>query len=75
MKGFQVKGSFKDVRMGDQPFAVEIAAEDVDAAKEQIVSTLGSRHKVKRWQITIDSITEVAPDDIQDHIVKYRVGA
>ena len=75
MKGFRITGSFDDVRQGQQPFCVEVAAENEDAAKEQIVSTLGSRHKLKRWQINITEIKELAPEDIQDHVVKYKIGA
>ena len=75
MKGFRITGSFADVRQGQQPFCVEVAAENEDAAKEQIVSTLGSRHKLKRWQINITKIEELAPEDVQDHVVKYKIGA
>lgn len=73
MKGFLVKGSFADERQGRQPFNIEIAAENEDAAKEQIISTLGSRHKVKRWQIDISEIAEIANDKIENHIVRYKV--
>jgi large subunit ribosomal protein LX len=75
MKGFRITGTFADVRQGQQPFCVEVAAENEDAAKEQIVSTLGSRHKLKRWQINITKIEELAPEDVQDHVVKYKIGA
>ena len=73
MKGFRVKGSFKDVRKR-QDFTVEIAAEDADAAKEKILSNLGSRHKLKRWEISIDELVELAPADITDRLVEYEVG-
>ena len=73
MIGFRIAGSFRDVRQGMQPFNVEVAAENADAAKEQIVSTLGSRHKVKRWEIKVDSITEIPNDEITDHTVRYKV--
>ena len=75
MKGFRITGSFADARQGQQPFCVEVAADSEDAAKEQIVSTLGSRHKLKRWQINITEIKELAPEEIQDHVVKYKIGA
>ncbi len=73
MKGFRVTGSFDDVRQGSQPYCVEIAAEDEAAAKEQIVSTLGSKHKVKRWQVRVDKIEEIPNDEIVDHVVRYKV--
>lgn len=75
MKAFRVKGTFKDVRAGNQPFSIEIADENEEAAKEQIVSTLGSRHKLKRWEINIIEIVEIAKEDIENHVVKYKVGA
>jgi large subunit ribosomal protein LX len=75
MKGFRITGSFADVRAGQQPFSIEIAAEDEAAAREQIVSTIGSKHKVKRWQINITDIKEMAHDEIESHVVKYKVGA
>ena len=75
MKGFRISGSYADARQGQQPFCVEVAAEDEAAAKEQIVSTFGSRHKLKRWQIDISEIKELAADEVQDHVVKYKIGA
>ena len=75
MKGFRISGSYADARQGRQPFCVEVAAEDEAAAKEQIVSTFGSRHKLKRWQINITEVKELAPEDVQDHVVKYKIGA
>ena len=75
MKGFRISGSYDDARQGQQPFCVEIAAEDEAAAREQIVSTFGSRHKLKRWQINIAEVKELAADEVQDHIVKYKIGA
>ncbi|MCL2891047.1 MAG: 50S ribosomal protein L18Ae [Methanomassiliicoccaceae archaeon] len=73
MKGFRAKGSFKDAR-SRQVFTVEVAAANEDAAKERILSNLGSRHKLKRWEITIDEIVELAPSDITDRLVAHEVG-
>ena len=73
MKGFRAKGSFKDTRQR-QDFTVEVAAENEDAARERILSNLGSRHKLKRWEITIDELTELAPADITDRLVEYEIG-
>jgi len=73
MKGFRAKGSFKDAR-SRQVFTVEVAAENADAAKERVLSNLGSRHKLKRWEISIDEIVELAPADITDRLVAHEVG-
>jgi large subunit ribosomal protein LX len=77
MKGFRVKGSFADKRAknGRQVFTIEIAAEDEASAKEQTVSTMGSKHKLKRWEIAIDEISELAADQVESHVVKYKIGA
>ena len=72
MKAFSIKGSFMDIR-NDQVFSIEVAAEDADAAREYTLSTLGSRHKLERRKITIDSITELQPSEITNHTVKYQV--
>ena len=73
MKGFRAKGFYKDKRK-DQDFTVEVAAADENAAREKVLSNLGSRHKLKRWEITINEITELAPADITDRLVQYEVG-
>ncbi|MCL2785682.1 MAG: 50S ribosomal protein L18Ae [Methanomassiliicoccaceae archaeon] len=73
MKGFRIKGSYKDTRKR-QDFTIEVAAENEEAAREKILSNLGSRHKLKRWEITIDELVELAPGDITDRLVEYEVG-
>ncbi len=74
MKAFLVKGHFADPRK-EQPFSVELAAADEAAAKEKILSEIGSRHKMKRWQITVTSIEEIPADKVESHLVKYQIGA
>ncbi|MDY5872022.1 MAG: 50S ribosomal protein L18Ae [Candidatus Methanomethylophilaceae archaeon] len=75
MKAFRVVGTFNDARQekGKQPFDIEIADVSAEAAKEQTLSTLGSRHKLKRWEIQIAEVTEIADADITNHLVKYKV--
>lgn len=75
MKAFRVVGTFNDARQekGKQPFDIEIADVSADAAKEQTLSTLGSRHKLKRWEIQIAEITEIADADTTNPLVKYKV--
>ena len=72
MKAFKVTGSF---RMGKSPspFAKEVAAKDKKAAEEIIFSDLGSKHKVKRYDITIDKVTEMKPDDVADLAVRFKL--
>ena len=74
MKGFRIRGSFKDIR-NDQSFSIEVAAEDADAAKEKTLSVLGSKHRLKRRDIRIDEITELKPEEITNLVVEHQVSA
>jgi len=56
-----------------QPFSKEIIGNDENEAKERLFSILGSRHRVKRRMIKIDSIREVNKEEIGDPVVKYMV--
>ena len=51
-----------------------MAAEDEAAVKEKCLSTIGSKHKLKRWQIDIAEIVELSPDQVTNHVVKYQIG-
>jgi large subunit ribosomal protein LX len=72
MKAFQAKGCYKNGRIW-QDFDIQIAAEDAEAATEKTLSTLGSKHKVKRWEIQLDSVEEIPNDKITNPVVKYIV--
>ena len=74
MKAFRVTGSYFDPRQKQQPFSVEMAAEDEAAVKEKALSTIGSKHKLKRWQVSITDVTELAADQVTNHVVKYQIG-
>jgi large subunit ribosomal protein LX len=74
MKAFRVVGSFADPRKR-QPFSIEVSAESEEAVREKVLSTLGSRHKLKRWEIDITEITELSPDQVTNPIVKYDIEA
>ncbi|MCQ2078528.1 MAG: 50S ribosomal protein L18a [archaeon] len=74
MKAFLVTGTFADPRK-TQPFAIEMAAEDEAAVKEKALSTIGSRHKMKRWQINITKVEEIPADKVESQLVKYQIGA
>lgn len=72
MKAFRISGRF---RMGRawQPFAKEVAAADEAAAREKLLSVLGSQHKVARKYIEITKVAEVPSSEVQDHAVQYAV--
>lgn len=75
MKAFRVAGTFADPRMKRQPFSIELSAEDEAAVRERALSTLGSKHKLKRWEIDITDVAELSPDQVTNPIVKYDIGA
>jgi large subunit ribosomal protein LX len=58
-----------------QPFSKELAAKDETAAREKLLSILGSQHGVPRKYVTIATVAEVPPDQIEDHAVKYALEA
>ena len=60
MKAYRVVGKFPNGKT-IQPFLQDIMASDVDDAKHRLLSTLGSRHRVTRRSITIDSIEQIDP--------------
>jgi len=72
MKVYRVKGKFLMGKIW-QPFSKEIIGNDENEARERLFSILGSRHRVKRRMIKIDSIREVNKEEIQDPVIKYMV--
>mgnify|MGYP001211165580 FL=1 len=58
MKAYRVIGKFPNGKT-IQPFLQDIMADDEDDAKHRLLSTLGSRHRVTRRSITIDSIEQI----------------
>src|SRR5439155_25991958 len=72
MKAFRISGRF---RMGRrwQPFSKELAASDEVAAREKLLSVLGSQHGVPRKYVTIAQVAEVPADQIEAHAVRYAV--
>ncbi len=72
MKAFRVSGTFKMGREMTR-FTMETADESEDGARERVVSTIGSRHRVRRNRVNIDSIEEVPAEDLEDEAVRKRV--
>ena len=68
-KIYRVKGTFV---MGDEfhEFTKEYKATCENDVEEKIYARFGSKHSINRNQISIDSIEEIAPEDVQDPIVK-----
>jgi large subunit ribosomal protein LX len=72
MKAFRISGRF---RMGHawQDYSKEVAAVDESAARERLLSVLGSQHGVARKYIEIRDVAEVPVAELRDHAVKYTV--
>lgn len=72
MKAFRISGRF---RMGRdwQAYSKEVAADDEAAARERLLSILGSQHGVARKYIEIRDVAEVPVAELRDHAVKYTV--
>ena len=68
-KIFRIKGSFV-LGSETQVFTKELRAINEEVIYEKNYSIFGSKHRIKRNQIKIDSIEEIAEDEVEDPIVK-----
>ena len=68
-KIYRVKGTFV---MGDDfhKFVKEYKATSEADIEEKIYERFGNKHGINRNQIKISEITEIAPEDVEDPIVK-----
>ncbi|MBR5502916.1 MAG: 50S ribosomal protein L18a [Methanobrevibacter sp.] len=68
-KNYRVKGSFV---MGSetQVFTKELRAIKEEDIYEKLYSIFGSKHRIKRNQIKIDSIEEISADEVLDPVVQ-----
>ncbi|MCR5026672.1 MAG: 50S ribosomal protein L18a [Methanobrevibacter sp.] len=68
-KIYRVKGTFV---MGDEfhKFVKEYKATCEADVEQKIYERFGSKHGINRNQIKISEIAEIAPEDVQDPIVK-----
>ena len=68
-KIYRVKGTFV---MGDEfhKFVKEYKATSEANIEQKIYERFGSKHGINRNQIKISEITEIAPEDVVDPIVK-----
>ena len=57
-------GRFGGVK--NQPFTMDVVAEDEDGAMEYIYSNFGSRHGVKRRFVIVSSMNEINPSESTD---------
>lgn len=54
-------------------FEKEVRAMKPEEAVETIYTDLGSRHRARRFQIKIDAVEEIKPEDIKDPVLRKMV--
>ncbi|MFW9843258.1 MAG: 50S ribosomal protein L18Ae [Candidatus Thorarchaeota archaeon] len=55
-------------------FSRELLADKESHVREKILSELGSRHRVKRREITISEIKEIKPEEVQSLELRNFLG-
>lgn len=73
MKVFRVTGEFTMGRNLRTPFTMETIGKDVEAAKDRIYATLGSRHRVNRHQVIVKDVKEIKADQLTDAVVEKKL--
>jgi ribosomal protein L20A (L18A) len=78
MQAYRAVGSYKHSHMNYrsevQDFKIEIAAMDEKDAVHQIMSNIGSRHKIERKNITISEMVPLKKEEVTDLVVKHLIG-
>ena len=65
VKAFRAVGTFRS-GMKNQPFTIDVVADDEEGAMEYIYSNFGSRHGVKRRFVVVSSMNEINPSESTD---------
>ena len=73
MKAFRANGSLRAGK-NDQQFSVDIVAPNRDKAMETVFSNFGSKHRVTRRFVNIDSIEEIDPSSSNSPSVVAHFG-
>lgn len=71
-KIFRVTGEIKKPNLKTS-FRKEVVAVKSEHAVEKVYAELGSRHRVKRFQIRIAKVEEVPPEEIENSLLKKLV--
>jgi large subunit ribosomal protein LX len=69
VKVFRVIGKIRKPNFQTE-FRKEVRALKPEDAVEKVYMLLGSKHRVKRFQMTISKVEELAPNEIEDILVK-----
>ena len=69
VKVFRVSGKIRKPNFQTE-FQKEVRALKPEDAVEKVYMLLGSKHRVKRYQMTISQVEEIGPEEIEDILVK-----
>jgi large subunit ribosomal protein LX len=69
VKVFRVIGKIRKPNFQTE-FRKEVRALKPEDAVEEVYMLLGSKHRVKRFQMTISKVEELAPNEIEDILLK-----
>jgi len=69
VKVFRVIGKIRKPNFQTE-FRKEVRALKPEDAVEKVYMLLGSKHRVKRFQMSISKVEELAPNEIQDILLK-----
>jgi large subunit ribosomal protein LX len=69
VKVFRVIGEIRKPNF-ETEFRKEVRALNPEDAVEKVYMELGSKHRVRRFQMTISKVEELAPEEIEDVLVK-----
>ena len=69
VKVFRVSGKIRKPNFQTE-FRKEVRALKPEDAVEKVYMLLGSKHRVKRFQMKIFKVEEIAPEEIEDVLVK-----
>tara|TARA_B100000676_G_C17885805_1_gene736426 strand:+ start:93 stop:338 length:246 start_codon:yes stop_codon:yes gene_type:complete len=68
MKAFRATGTFRSAKH-NQPYTIDVVAENEAEAKERIFSNFGSRHGTPRRFVIIDSLKSINPSESSAPVV------
>ena len=69
VKVFRVIGKIRKPNFQTE-FRKEVRALKPEDAVEKVYMELGSKHRVKRFQMKISQVEEISPEEIEDILVK-----
>jgi large subunit ribosomal protein LX len=73
MKVFRVTGEIRKPNL-NTPFAKELIALKPEHAVERVYAEIGSKHRVKRYQIRIYAVEEVPLENVANPLLRKLAG-